>query len=490
MAITSSLPLEEWYLDETSEWTLDYPPFFAWFERFLALFASYVDPRMVDLVGGLNYSSETVILFHRVTVMAADSVLYWGLWRFCRKFPIEKQRIVYAAVAFSPGLLMVDHVHFQYNGFLLGILLLSLSCLREGRNVMGGFWFSVLVCFKHLFAVAGPIYFVYLLRHHCRGSSWFAKFFVLGSTVLSVVGVAFGPFIYYGQMGQVLKRLFPFGRGLCHAYWAPNFWSLYNTTDKVLAAALRLLGVDLPTPKAAMTGGLVGDSSGHVVLPKVTPAVTGLLVLVAMLPCMIRIWRKPRRSEVVQWIVYSYICGYMFGWHVHEKAALHFVVPLSLLIVDSVEASVDFVFISTGKEYPIKVLLLFLYTYGITIYQTHYFGDLQARQLNESGDGQTEPVEPTVSKSSFSASKVNWKVDYSFQEVELIGSWKKLYLCGLIPVELYSQFLHPFVFKDRLPFVPLMLISVYCAVGLFYSWAKQLRACFKESKSEVLSKVH
>lgn len=74
---------------------------------------------------------------------------------------------------------------------------------------------------------------------------------------------------WWKQISQVLKRLFPFGRGLCHAYWAPNVWALYNAADKIAAHLLRRLGLAIQVPKAAMTGGLVGDFTPYALLPQV-----------------------------------------------------------------------------------------------------------------------------------------------------------------------------------------------------------------------------
>ncbi len=44
----------------------------------------------------------------------------------------------------------------------------SLALVREGRDLAGGVLFAVLLNMKHLFACLAPVYFVYLLRHHCR----------------------------------------------------------------------------------------------------------------------------------------------------------------------------------------------------------------------------------------------------------------------------------------------------------------------------------
>ena len=38
-----------------------------------------------------------------------------------------------ALVFFSFGLFLVDHIHFQYNGFLYGIMLLAMAALTQVR---------------------------------------------------------------------------------------------------------------------------------------------------------------------------------------------------------------------------------------------------------------------------------------------------------------------------------------------------------------------
>jgi alpha-1,3-glucosyltransferase len=163
--------------------------------------------------------------------------------RYVRSSPIGSKKQAHAAalsILLSPGLLIIDHIHFQYNGFLYGILILSIVLARQKSGLLAsGAVFTALLCFKHIYLYMAPAYFVYLLRTYCLGprSIFDIQIFnciKLGLTIAIIAGLAFGPFVYYEQIPQVLERLFPFARGLCHAYWAPNVWAMYSFTDRVL----------------------------------------------------------------------------------------------------------------------------------------------------------------------------------------------------------------------------------------------------------------
>lgn len=164
-------------------------------------------------------------------------------YSFVKTSPSAFKRASHAAalsILLSPGLLIIDHIHFQYNGFLYGILILSLVLARKKSTTLtSGLLFAALLCLKHIYLYLAPAYFVFLLRSYCLGPKSifhikFANTLKLGTGVIGVFAAAFGPFAMWGQIPQLLSRLFPFSRGLCHAYWAPNIWAMYSFMDRTM----------------------------------------------------------------------------------------------------------------------------------------------------------------------------------------------------------------------------------------------------------------
>ncbi|KAK7072358.1 glycosyl transferase [Halocaridina rubra] len=476
LAITHSLPLSKWYYEDTSEWTLDYPPLFAWFEYILSKVAWYFDPKMLE-ISNLNYASDMTILFQRLSVIITDLVYAYGCKICCMEVGQAAGRgsdvayHLFVILFGSAGLLLVDHIHFQYNGFLYGILFISIARIIQKRELEAAFWFAVLLNLKHIYLYVAPAYFVYLLRSYClsadRKGRWYSisipRLVLLGVTVLTVFGISFGPFIYLGQLTQVLSRLFPFKRGLSHAYWAPNFWALYNFADKILEVLGIRYGWLSKSGAVSMTGGLVQEFD-HAVLPSVSPFMTLFATILSIIPSMYFVWRNPNNPwNFVRGLVLCAFGSYMFGWHVHEKALLLVILPFGLLSMQRKAEAQAFIFLSiighfslfpllfTSHETPIKVLALLLHALITThTLQKHW----------EQG-----------------------KTPYRFPYINLCSVLEVLYILGLIPLFVYNEVGHKaFGLTEKLPFLPLMLISVYCAIGIFCSWVQYYNYIFASAR--------
>ncbi|GAW07676.1 glycosyltransferase family 57 protein [Lentinula edodes] len=316
LAITHSLPISQWYYDTSSQWTLDYPPFFAYFEKILSIPASVIDPKIVDL-NNLNYDSWSIILFQRTTVIITELVLGAALLKFIRGAVDQPtQRIISASLFLHPGFLIIDHIHFQYNGFMFGILLWSILMARNGNKLASGILFAVLLNFKHIYMYLAPAYFIYLLRSFClspSGQIEIKNFLALANAVIAIFIASLAPFALMGQIHQLMSRLFPFTRGLNHAYWAPNAWALITAADRVLLKYAKSTGQNFHINMAAVAYFYNNDSSAIV---------------------LIKLWFHPTYKSFLTALTLCGYSSYLFGWHVHEKAVLLILVPLSLLAAE------------------------------------------------------------------------------------------------------------------------------------------------------------
>lgn len=360
----------------------------------------------------------------------------------------------------------MDHVHFQYNGVLLGMFLASIWAVSSDSQIAGSLLFSSLLCSKHIFLYAAPAFFVYLLRHYCTGRHAVARFLALGTTVSLTFAIFWGPFIYAGQLMQLLKRLFPVSRGLMHAYWAPNAWALYAALDKFLAVILPRLGWSSavrPTGAASLTGGLVQDA-WFAVLPNINSTTTAICSLLAMVPALAVTWVRPDPARFPRLVTFVTLTAFLFGFHVHEKAILMPLIPLLMLAASGkdVEAVREYVFLlivgtyslfpllTRLEEYAIKVLLLVTHISIALPWLSN--PDFWAEAVNNASPARAVPV-----------------------SVPLVNTKEAFYLWGFIFLELYCLFGHKAAFGHRLPFLPLALTSVYCAVGIVYVWLRMMR---------------
>ena len=502
MAITHTHHFKDWYGDHASPsvWTLDYPPLFAWFEYGLAKVAwlfpalrpflnvgsagadTDIDIGAADIGTDPSYATcglhTACLLYQRLSVIFSEFLLFAAVYFATIRSSRRVRNLATFLVLFHPGLLIVDHIHFQYNGFLLGLLLISMTLATYGNDVLATVAFSLTLCFKHLFLYVAPAFGCYYLGVLYVVGGWrrvrlFASLSVAAGCVLAV---AFGPVVYYGTGEQVVGRLFPLQRGLIHAYWAPNAWALYAAVDKVLGIVWSL-GGDGARSQAALTGGLVQVARFRA-LPQVESGTTAVVTLVAMMPALVGLLRRPLAGKLWPAVVYCSLCSFMFGYHVHEKAILMTLVPMAVGVAKGdgaggagtngdvdVDVDVDVDGDGDGDDADDE--------------RGRVLQRRRGRYLFLSLVG-TFSLFPLLTGVEEYLPKVGMLVGYavvagvvlrgSFSSGGMTRAERLFCTVGVAAVEVYATFLHRKVFGEAWPFVPLMLVSCYCALGIAWVW--------------------
>lgn len=209
----------------------------------------------------------------------------------------------------------------------------------------------------------------------------------------------------------------------------------------------------LVNPVESMTRGLVGDSELSI-LPKILPITTLILTVLSQAPILYQLWKNPTHDKFMQALI---LCGYgsfLFGWHVHEKAILMILVPLSL--------------ISCTDKYHARFYYILSCIGSFSLF-------------------------PLLFNSAELITKVVIAVSYALIAPMLINNMLKskrqtlqftkiesIYLKGLVVLFLVVTCLE-FMDQSQYEFLPLMMNSVYSAIGVFYIWLQLSKLFLKQS---------
>lgn len=507
LAITSSIPLSHWYKESTSIWTLDYPPLFAYFEYLISLFGtsqigtflfgkSSLDPAMFH-VNSLDYAPIHVILFQRLSVVIVDLLvlipggislslsvkkLFESQYNTSR--PSQSSYVIILSTLFTlcnVGLLIIDHIHFQYNGFLIGILFLSLSYAMNGSSLKCLFFFSILLYLKHIFIYLGLPMALFLMQDYCviylsqSHSFSFLRFSFLIVIFFSISIITLFPFIHQ----PLLSRLFPFGRGLVHSYWAPNIWTLYLSLDRVLAKVIpKLFKVTIPVSSLPIDSGKRPTS----IFPNISPGISIFLVfLFGYVPLLfIMIKRETarklsidnkqsihsslsiviRRLELPLYLALGNYVAFLFSFHVHEKAILYSTLLLSIPVYffDSLQLKRSFFFLNLWSNFSLLPLLpyatdLFL---KLSLWATYSYLEFYAFHW-------------TV-KQQRSNRSTHQLFDSDFSKFSFFEILQFFIMILLICYQSIWRQAHGFIFSDcnSFEFLPLLLTSVCATLGILF----------------------
>lgn len=356
--ITVQTPVVSWYHNTTQNdleyWGLDYPPLTAYHSYIMGLVADWLDPESVRLFASRGYENDTHKTFMRWTVFLSDIYFYVtavlcicidaervkikekGLVRIKSHQNIFK-RVDIATTLFLlyPGLILIDHGHFQYNCVSLGLFLwATFFVIAIENDFLCTIFFVLALNYKQMELYHALPFFCYLLRKcfirippKYRLMYIITRFNKLAIAVVSSFIIIWYPFFTsVPDVKQVIHRLFPVKRGIFEDK-VSNFWCFANVFIKL-----------------------------KTIYTNETMAWTCLTVtFLAVLPSCMDLFLRINKKKFVLSLINVSLAFFLFSFQVHEKTILLVAIPVLVHFPDDPFMCFWFLLVSNFSMLPLLI---------------------------------------------------------------------------------------------------------------------------------------
>lgn len=351
MEITTHLPVSQWYFHDLQWWGLDYPPLTAYHSWLCGAIGSWIDPSWFALFSSRGLHDQALKNFMRATVIVSEYLTYIpAVVVFVRRFgrlngvSTWSSNVALVAILMQPGTMLIDHVHFQYNTVMLGLVIASMSSLLAERYRWAAVFFVAALGFKQMALYYAFSIFAYLLGRCFSPRDNIGRLFGIAITTVVAFAILILPVIigtvhdthrgidakpelggrlpelpllafitdyadtkawYYAivvQLVQMVHRIFPLARGLFEDKVA-NFWCAANVVIKLRNYPEALL------QKAALAA-----------------------TLLAIIPPNVILFLRPRKTTMPLAFAATAWGFFLFSYQVHEKSVLLPLMPMTLLL--------------------------------------------------------------------------------------------------------------------------------------------------------------
>lgn len=337
MEITTNLPINEWYQNSTNNdlnyWGLDYPPLTAYHMYICGKVAEYLNENYTKLHESRGYESEDHKVFMRFTVMIGDVLFYIPAlilyYHTCiktietqdggvkkKKFKNQKKLTEIKPMSTSlstvigllyPGIILIDHGHFQYNCISLGFTITAITLILKKFDILASIFYCLALNYKQMELYHALPFFLYLLSTCVpkpgQKTVWgIFRLFKIGIAVIITFIIIWYPFLYdLGELLQVLNRQFPLGRGVFEDK-VSNVWCALNVVFKFKTKFdnYQMMRICLFTTVASL------------------------------LPSSVDLFLRPNRKKFVLAQINSSLSFFLFSFQVHEKSILLVAIPVLL----------------------------------------------------------------------------------------------------------------------------------------------------------------